>query len=34
MAQYAALDKMGRGGPDPNEAAADAVLKIVAGRRA
>jgi lipid-A-disaccharide synthase len=32
-AQYAALDKMGRGGPDPNEAAADAVLKIVDERR-
>jgi lipid-A-disaccharide synthase len=29
MAQYAALDKMGRGGPDPNEAAADAVLRLV-----
>lgn len=28
-AQYAALDKMGRGGPDPSEAAAEAVLKIV-----
>jgi lipid-A-disaccharide synthase len=34
LAQYAALDKMGRGGPDPNEAAADAVLKIVAERAA
>jgi lipid-A-disaccharide synthase len=32
-AQFAALDKMGRGGPDPSEAAADAVLKIVAERR-
>jgi lipid-A-disaccharide synthase len=32
-AQYAALDKMGRGGPDPSEAAADAVLKIVTARR-
>lgn len=32
LAQYAALDKMGRGGPDPSEAAADAVLKIVAER--
>jgi lipid-A-disaccharide synthase len=32
-AQYAALDKMGRGGPDPSEAAADAVLRIVAERR-
>jgi lipid-A-disaccharide synthase len=29
-AQYAALDKMGRGGPDPSEAAAEAVLKLVA----
>jgi lipid-A-disaccharide synthase len=28
-AQNAALDRMGRGGPDPSEAAADAVLKIV-----
>jgi lipid-A-disaccharide synthase len=27
--QYAALDKMGRGGPDPNEAAADAVLAML-----
>ncbi|MBS0359973.1 MAG: lipid-A-disaccharide synthase [Proteobacteria bacterium] len=33
LAQYAALDLMGRGGPDPNEAAAEAVLKIVAARR-
>ena len=33
LAQYAALDRMGRGGPDPNQAAADAVLKIVAERR-
>jgi lipid-A-disaccharide synthase len=32
IAQYAALDRMGRGGPDPSEAAADAVLKIVAER--
>ncbi|MGH6911546.1 MAG: lipid-A-disaccharide synthase, partial [Phenylobacterium sp.] len=32
-AQYAALDKMGRGGPDPSEAAAEAVLKLVAERR-
>jgi len=32
LAQYAALDRMGRGGPDPSQAAADAVLKIV-GRR-
>lgn len=28
--QFAALDKMGRGGPDPSEAAADAVLKVLA----
>jgi len=28
-AQYAALDKMGRGGPDPSEAAADAVLAVL-----
>jgi lipid-A-disaccharide synthase len=28
-AQYAALGKMGRGGPDPSEAAADAVLKLL-----
>jgi lipid-A-disaccharide synthase len=34
LAQYAALDKMGRGGPDPNEAAADAVLQVVRERRA
>jgi lipid-A-disaccharide synthase len=32
-AQFAAIDKMGRGGPDPSEAAADAILKIVAERR-
>jgi lipid-A-disaccharide synthase len=32
-AQYAALDRMGRGGPDPDEAAADAVLKVLADRR-
>jgi lipid-A-disaccharide synthase len=32
-AQSAALDKMGRGGPDPSEAAAAAVLKIVESRR-
>jgi lipid-A-disaccharide synthase len=32
LAQYAALDTMGRGGADPSEAAADAVLKVVAGR--
>jgi lipid-A-disaccharide synthase len=31
-AQSMALDKMGRGGPDPSEAAADAVLEIVRGR--
>ena len=31
-AQYAALDKMGRGGRDPSEAAAEAVLKLVTGR--
>lgn len=30
-AQNAALDKMGRGGPDPSEAAADAVLKLLKG---
>jgi len=30
--QYAALDRMGRGGPDPSEAAADAVLKRLAAR--
>lgn len=34
LAQYAALDKMGRGGPDPSEAAADAVLRIVEARTA
>jgi lipid-A-disaccharide synthase len=33
-AQYAALDKMGRGGPDPSEAAADAVMRVLAERRA
>jgi len=33
MAQYAALDRMGRGGPDPSEAAADAVLKLLAERQ-
>lgn len=32
-AQYAALDKMGRGGPDPSEAAATAVLKILDEKR-
>lgn len=31
-AQWAALDLMGRGGPDPSEAAADAVLKLMAER--
>ena len=31
--QYAALEKMGRGGPDPSEAAAEAVLKVVGERR-
>jgi lipid-A-disaccharide synthase len=34
LAQYAALDKMGRGEPDPNQAAADAVLKIMRERAA
>jgi lipid-A-disaccharide synthase len=34
LEQYAALDRMGRGGPDPSEAAADVVLKIVEGRPA
>jgi len=29
QAQYSALDLMGRGGPDPSEAAAQAVLKLV-----
>ena len=33
-AQYAALDRMGRGGPDPSEAAAQAVLKVLKDRRA
>jgi lipid-A-disaccharide synthase len=33
LAQYAALDRMGRGGPDPSEAAAEAVLKIVEASR-
>jgi lipid-A-disaccharide synthase len=33
LAQYAALDRMGRGGPDPSEAAADAVLKVLVDRR-
>jgi lipid-A-disaccharide synthase len=31
--QYEALDKMGRGGPDPSEAAAQAVLQILEARR-
>jgi lipid-A-disaccharide synthase len=30
--QFQALDRMGRGGPDPSEAAADAVLALVARR--
>ena len=33
LAQYAALDRMGRGGPNPSEAAAEAVLKMVEARR-
>jgi len=33
-AQFAALDRMGRGGPDPAEAAADALLKVLAERSA
>lgn len=32
--QFEALDKMGRGGPDPNEAAAEAVLKLLEARGA
>lgn len=32
--QFDALDKMGRGGPDPNEAAASAILKLVEERSA
>ncbi|MFC3078017.1 lipid-A-disaccharide synthase [Phenylobacterium terrae] len=31
--QFEALDRMGRGGPDPSEAAAEAVLKVVESRR-
>lgn len=31
--QFEALDRMGRGGPDPNEAAAEAVLQVLAERR-
>ena len=33
LAQYAALDRMGRGGPDPSEVAADAVLKVLSDRK-
>ncbi|MDO1559960.1 lipid-A-disaccharide synthase [Brevundimonas sp. 2R-24] len=33
-AQVQALDLMGRGGPDPSEAAAEAVLKVLEARRA
>jgi lipid-A-disaccharide synthase len=33
-AQNAALERMGRGGPDPSEAAADAVIKLVASQAA
>jgi lipid-A-disaccharide synthase len=32
--QFAALDRMGRGGPDPSEAAAEAVLRVLSPRRA
>jgi lipid-A-disaccharide synthase len=32
IAQYAALDRMGRGGPDPNDVAAEAVLKLLRER--
>ena len=32
--QTAALDLMGRGGPDPSELAADAVLRVIANRKA
>jgi lipid-A-disaccharide synthase len=32
-AQFEALDLMGRGGPDPSEAAAEAVIKTLADRR-
>jgi lipid-A-disaccharide synthase len=31
-AQFDALDRMGRGGPDPSEAAADAVMTLLASR--
>jgi len=34
IAQYAALDKMGRGGPDPSDVAAEAVLKLLAAKAA
>ena len=30
--QFAALDRMGRGGPDPSEAAADAIVRLLAER--
>jgi lipid-A-disaccharide synthase len=30
--QFEALDKMGRGGPDPSDAAADAILSLVSSR--
>lgn len=33
VAQFAALNKMGRGGPDPSEAAANAVLNVVKSAR-
>ncbi len=33
-AQTAALDLMGRGGPDPSELAADAVLRVIATKAA
>lgn len=33
-AQFEALDKMGRGGPDPSDAAAEAVLKVLESRKA
>jgi lipid-A-disaccharide synthase len=32
--QFQALDRMGRGGPDPDAAAAEAVLRVLAERRA
>jgi lipid-A-disaccharide synthase len=34
QAQNEALAKMGRGGPDPSEAAADTILKLLAERSA